>query len=130
MKEADIRKYAALMTEFDLSSIEITEDGATVRLERDIKTAQPSVPVQLSAPAADRSGRAPSSAVLLPFSCESHVKVSCQPPSPMPDPPCPIPRRYASPITRISTRLDAACIRGELFPVMTVPSLSSIAAPQ
>lgn len=53
MKEADIRKYAALMTEFDLSSIEITEDGATVRLERDIKTAQPSVPVQLSAPAAD-----------------------------------------------------------------------------
>lgn len=34
MKEADIRKYAALMKELDLTGLEITEDNKVVRLER------------------------------------------------------------------------------------------------
>ena len=34
MDEANIRKYAKLMREEDLSGLEITEDGVTVRLER------------------------------------------------------------------------------------------------
>ena len=34
MKEADIRAYATLMKELDLSALEITEEGATVRMER------------------------------------------------------------------------------------------------
>ncbi|MBQ8164814.1 MAG: acetyl-CoA carboxylase, biotin carboxyl carrier protein [Clostridia bacterium] len=34
MKEADIRKYAALMKELELTGLEITEDNKVVRLER------------------------------------------------------------------------------------------------
>lgn len=34
MKEADIRKYAALMKELELTGLEITEDKNVVRLER------------------------------------------------------------------------------------------------
>ena len=34
MDEANIRKYAKLMREEDLSGLEITEEGVTVRLER------------------------------------------------------------------------------------------------
>ena len=34
MKEADIRNYAQLMKELDLTALEITEDGKAVRLER------------------------------------------------------------------------------------------------
>ena len=34
MKEADIRKYAQLMKELDLTGLEITEDNKVVRLER------------------------------------------------------------------------------------------------
>ena len=34
MDEANIRKFAKLMREEDLSGLEITEDGVTVRLER------------------------------------------------------------------------------------------------
>ncbi len=34
MKEADIRRYAALMKELELTALEITEDGKVVRLER------------------------------------------------------------------------------------------------
>ncbi|MBQ8409381.1 MAG: acetyl-CoA carboxylase biotin carboxyl carrier protein [Clostridia bacterium] len=51
MKEADIRKYAALMKELELTGLEITEDNKVVRLER----TQPSVarePVVIQAPAA------------------------------------------------------------------------------
>jgi len=36
MKEADIRKYAELMKELDLSGLEITEDNKVVRLERNL----------------------------------------------------------------------------------------------
>ena len=34
MKEADIRKYAGLMQELELTALEITEEDKTVRLER------------------------------------------------------------------------------------------------
>ena len=36
MKELNIRKYAELMKELDLSGLEITEDNKVVRLERNI----------------------------------------------------------------------------------------------
>ena len=45
MKEADIRKYAALMKELELTGLEITEDNRVVRLERMIgETARLSAP--------------------------------------------------------------------------------------
>ena len=34
MNEADIRKYAELMKELELTGLEITEDNKVVRLER------------------------------------------------------------------------------------------------
>ena len=37
MKEADIRKYAALMKELELTGLEITEDNRVVRLERTLQ---------------------------------------------------------------------------------------------
>lgn len=36
MKEADIRKFAQLMKELDLTGLEITEDNKVVRLERNM----------------------------------------------------------------------------------------------
>lgn len=39
MKEADIRKYAQLMKELELTGLEITEDNKVVRLERSTPTA-------------------------------------------------------------------------------------------
>ena len=50
MKEADIRKYAALMKELELTGLEITEDNKVFRLER----TQPGTvrePVVIQAPA-------------------------------------------------------------------------------
>ncbi|MBP3852201.1 MAG: hypothetical protein J6D36_06635 [Erysipelotrichaceae bacterium] len=38
MKEKDIRKYAELMKELELSGLEITEDERKVRLERSVVT--------------------------------------------------------------------------------------------
>lgn len=38
MKESDIRKYAALMKELELTGLEITEDNQVVRLERNLST--------------------------------------------------------------------------------------------
>lgn len=50
MNEADIRKYAALMKELELTGLEITEGESVVRLER---TAAPGGPVVMAeAPAA------------------------------------------------------------------------------
>ncbi|MBS5736946.1 MAG: acetyl-CoA carboxylase, biotin carboxyl carrier protein [Clostridiales bacterium] len=49
MRETDIRKYAELMRELDLTGLEITEDNKKVRLERapvvakEIVTVEPSV---------------------------------------------------------------------------------------
>lgn len=39
MKEEDIRKYAGLMKELELTGLEITEDNRVVRLERSIPAA-------------------------------------------------------------------------------------------
>ena len=36
MKESDIRKYAGLMRELELTGLEITEDNKVVRLERNV----------------------------------------------------------------------------------------------
>ncbi len=46
MKEADIRKYAELMKELELTALEITEDNKTVRLERSAAPAYESVVLQ------------------------------------------------------------------------------------
>lgn len=55
MDEASIRKYAKLMREEDLSGLEITEDGVTVRLERNLsQTAVVSAP-SAAAPAVQAS---------------------------------------------------------------------------
>ena len=43
MKESDIRKYAQLMKELELTGLEITEDNKVVRLERNV-----SVPRQVA----------------------------------------------------------------------------------
>ena len=45
MKETDIRKYAQLMKELELTGLEITEDNKVVRLERNLTAA----PVQTAA---------------------------------------------------------------------------------
>ena len=51
MNEADIRKYALLMKELELTALEITENGTTVRMERALPTAarEPMV-IQTAAP--------------------------------------------------------------------------------
>ena len=41
MNEAEIRKYATLMRELDLTGLEITEDNKVVRLERNTAEAAP-----------------------------------------------------------------------------------------
>ena len=57
MNETDIRKYAQLMKELDLTGLEITEDNRVVRLERTAPAviretaAVGSAPVQAAAPA-------------------------------------------------------------------------------
>ena len=48
MNETDIRKYAALMKELELTGLEITEEGRVVRLERSA-----AVPVRETIPVAD-----------------------------------------------------------------------------
>lgn len=52
MKENDIRKYAALMKELELTGLEITEDNKVVRLERTLTLAGPQTAVELPVPAA------------------------------------------------------------------------------
>ena len=49
MDEARIRTYAKLMREEDLSGLEITEDGVTVRLERNLAGTTIAVPAQAAA---------------------------------------------------------------------------------
>lgn len=61
MNEMDIRKYAQLMKELDLTGLEITEDNRVVRLERTAPAvAAPApvvtVPVAEAAPKAEESG--------------------------------------------------------------------------
>ena len=51
MNEADIRKYALLMKELELTALEITENGATVRMERALPTtAREPMVIQTAAP--------------------------------------------------------------------------------
>ena len=52
MKETDIRKYAALMKELELTALEITEEGTTVRMERTLPAAVRE-PVVIQTAAAD-----------------------------------------------------------------------------
>lgn len=52
MKEADIRKYAALMKELELTALEISEDNKRVRLERSLPGALHESMVIQAAPAA------------------------------------------------------------------------------
>ena len=55
MNETDIRKYARLMQELELTGLEITEDNRVVRLERSVPGAvreTVAVPVAPAAPAA------------------------------------------------------------------------------
>ena len=48
MKETDIRKYAQLMKELDLTGLEITENDQKVRLERTAPVASvPTIPVEV-----------------------------------------------------------------------------------
>ena len=51
MKEADIRKYAALMKELELTALEISEDNKRVRLERSLPGALHEPMVIQAAPA-------------------------------------------------------------------------------
>lgn len=53
MSEKDIRKYAALMKELELTGLEITEDNKKVRLERQVNTV--SVPVSNSYETVEKS---------------------------------------------------------------------------
>lgn len=43
MKKSDIRKYAQLMKELELTGLEITENDQVVRLERNVSAAAPTV---------------------------------------------------------------------------------------
>ena len=55
MKESDIRKYAQLMKELELTGLEITENNQVVRLERN-------APVSVAAPVAAPAEPVPESA--------------------------------------------------------------------
>lgn len=52
MEEKNIRKYAQLMHELDLSALELSENGTTLRLERANASAPMAVPT-MAAPAAN-----------------------------------------------------------------------------
>lgn len=51
-EESAIRKYAHLMQELDLTGLEVTENGATVRLERSGGSVSPAAPAMAAPPAA------------------------------------------------------------------------------
>ena len=56
MKESDIRKYAQLMKELELTDLEITEDNQVVRLERSVSpSAAAAEPAACPAPPAPRA---------------------------------------------------------------------------
>ena len=60
MNETDIRKYAQLMKELELTGLEITEDNKVVRLERaarvaPVQTVVTEAPVPVAAPAANEN---------------------------------------------------------------------------
>ena len=57
MREEDIRKYASLMKELDLTGLEVEMDGSKVRLERGTSSPAP-VQTTYSVPAEDKSVKA------------------------------------------------------------------------
>lgn len=57
MKESDIRKYAQLMKELELTGLEITEDNQVVRLERSVPPLLPQRRSRLPAPLPRLPGR-------------------------------------------------------------------------
>ncbi|MDO4491188.1 MAG: acetyl-CoA carboxylase biotin carboxyl carrier protein [Lachnospiraceae bacterium] len=59
MKETDIRKYAQLMKELELTGLEITDKDQVVRLERNVAQAAPAV---VTVPAAAQAAAAPAEA--------------------------------------------------------------------
>ena len=68
--EESIRKYAQLMTELDLSSIEVSEDNRSLRLERQAAAVSPVVIPQAAVSLAAPSPQAPAPAGP---SCESII---------------------------------------------------------
>ncbi len=48
MEEKDIRKYAQLMKELELTGLEVNDNGKTIRLERSVAVTSPTVPVVVS----------------------------------------------------------------------------------
>ncbi len=64
MNEKDIRKYAELMKELDLSALEINEKDGTVRLERAaaVQSFTAAAPAAVPAPAAVQTPAAPAAA--------------------------------------------------------------------
>lgn len=56
MNESSIRKYAKLMGELGLTGLEVTEDGAMLRLERNVTAAPAGVPAAVSAPESEDDG--------------------------------------------------------------------------
>ena len=55
MNEKNIRKYAELMSELNLTALEITEDGSTVRLEM---AAAPAAAIQVAPPVVQNTSAA------------------------------------------------------------------------
>lgn len=66
MDEQNIRKYAKLMQDLDLTGLELCEDGTTLRLERSPTAAQP-VAVPVLAPAYPSDEAAPPAFVEDPY---------------------------------------------------------------
>lgn len=56
MNESSIRKYAKLMGELGLTGLEVTEDGAMLRLERNVTAAPADVPAAVFAPEHEDDG--------------------------------------------------------------------------
>lgn len=61
MEETNIRKYAQLMQDLDLTGLEISENGTTLRLER-APSVMPGVSIPVMTPAAASPASAPSPA--------------------------------------------------------------------
>lgn len=73
MKKTDIRKYAELMKELDLTALEITEEGGTVRMERTPPAPlHESMVIQTAIPSAAPEGEA----VSAPSALDGTVKIT------------------------------------------------------
>lgn len=69
MEETNIRKYAQLMRDLDLTGLELCENGTTLRLERTLAPAPaPTVPVMASSSTASEQPSSPEEAGLISVS--------------------------------------------------------------